>query len=372
MQDLIVPIIVMLCFVMIEAIVLEISKKNKVNWLDIIFNLNSGHLMLWLFRGLELVCFNYIYTHFSLNVFASLPIICIWLFALFAWDFGFYWLHRLHHKLPFFWAVHIVHHQGEHFNLSLAVRNSWYSSLTSIPFFAILAIIGVPTSVFVAVSIFHYSIQFINHCALIPKLGFLESIFVTPTHHRVHHIKDQYYSNHNFGGSFIFWDKLFGSFAISPATAVDYGSFGTLSHNPFWASNLPFMRLFNIPFKPNSQQYRYQLPVWQMMMSCILLFSLVLCYIFDYGYGYNDVSIEQYLLFSCLVIATIALGAMAEGLRWGIISWFGLCWLLPLLFIWQLQWSSLYWQIFMGLLALQSTFTLIFWLSKSHQSRESQ
>ncbi|WP_268602262.1 sterol desaturase family protein, partial [Escherichia coli] len=64
--------------------------------------------------------------------------------ALLASDFGFYWLHRLHHRFRLLWAVHVVHHQGEHFNLSLGVRNSWYSSLTSIPFFLLLALAGVP------------------------------------------------------------------------------------------------------------------------------------------------------------------------------------------------------------------------------------
>ncbi|MCL4038959.1 sterol desaturase family protein, partial [Escherichia coli] len=69
--------------------------------------------------------------------------------------------------------------------LSLGVRNSWYSSLTSIPFFMLLAMLGVPLQVFLAVSIIHYSWQFFNHNALTPKLGWLEKVLITPSHHRV-------------------------------------------------------------------------------------------------------------------------------------------------------------------------------------------
>lgn len=258
MIELVIPFTIMIVFIIIEAIIIQGIKKIAVNWTDIIFNLNSGHLMLWLFRGLELVCYHYVYMHFSLDLFSHLPILLTWFFALIAWDFGFYWEHKLHHKIPLFWAVHIVHHQGEHFNLSLAIRNSWYSSLTSIPFLTILAVIGIPTPIFIAVSIFHYSIQFFNHNALTPKLGFLEYIFVTPAHHRVHHIKDKYYANRNFSGSFIFWDKLFGSFEPSlPDKPFSYGSYGTPSQNPFWANMLPIGRLFKLSYQPcKTSHYR--------------------------------------------------------------------------------------------------------------------
>ncbi|WP_426917583.1 sterol desaturase family protein, partial [Serratia bockelmannii] len=182
MSDLALPIVFMLFIVVAEAVALQWGRREPVNWHDLVFNLNSGHIMLWLFRGLEITCYGYVAAHFSLGLLDAWPPLLMWLFALLAWDFGFYWLHRLHHRFRVLWAVHVVHHQGEHFNLSLGVRNSWYSSLTSIPFFLLLALAGVPLSVFVAVSIFHYSIQLFNHNALTPKLGVLEKILVTPAH----------------------------------------------------------------------------------------------------------------------------------------------------------------------------------------------
>lgn len=361
MMELILPLIIMLIMIMAEAFILQFIKKVTINWSDVVFNLNSGLLMLWLFRGLELVCYHFMYTQFSFNLFVHVPIIITWLFTILAWDFGFYWEHRLHHKIPMLWAIHMVHHQGEHFNLSLAIRNSWYSSLTSIPFFALLAIAGVPTSIFITVSIFHYSIQFFNHNAITPKLGILERILVTPTHHKVHHLKDQYYANSNFSGSFIMWDKLFGTFETTPKDkSINYGSQGLISQNPFWASMLPFMRLLKIPFTPTQGYYR--LPTILLVSGCLFLFSLAICYVYDYGYGYQDPNVTQYLLFSCLVLASIALGGIAEGKHWAIIGWFILCWFIPLFFIIFLQWSALYWLLFMGMIALHGSISLIMWL----------
>lgn len=142
MNELTFPIIFMVLIVMVEALIIARQKRVSFSWQDVVFNLNSGHIMLWLFRGLELFCYGFVVTHFSFGLTDSWPTWLVWLFTLLAWDLGFYWLHRLHHRYRLLWAVHVVHHQGEHFNLSLGVRNSWYSSLTSIPFFLLLALMG--------------------------------------------------------------------------------------------------------------------------------------------------------------------------------------------------------------------------------------
>lgn len=195
MSDLLFPIISMVLLVLAEAGVLQFTGRQKVDWLDVIFNINSGHMMLWLFRCLEVLCYGLVINHFSLGLFDNAPVILLWLFTILAWDFGFYWLHRWHHEMRPLWAVHVVHHQGEHYNLSLGVRNSWYSSLTSIPFFMLLAMLGVPLQIFLAVSIIHYSWQFFNHNALTPKLGWLEKVLITPSHHRVHHLNQKQYAD---------------------------------------------------------------------------------------------------------------------------------------------------------------------------------
>ena len=294
MSDLAIPIAIMLVVVMGEAMILRWVQRRPVDWHDVVFNLNSGHIMLWLFRGLEVAFYGLVATHFSLGLLDTWPPLIMWAFALLAWDFCFYWLHRLHHYFGVLWAVHLVHHQGEHFNLSLGVRNSWYSSLTSIPFFIVLAILGVPLHVFVTVSILHYSMQLFNHSALTPKLGILESVLVTPAHHRVHHVKDRAYSDKNFGGTFIFWDKLFGTFSRLPETPYVFGVGGVRSSsNPFWASNVPFMRYLRLqsPSARPSNVLRHS--SMSVLSGALLLFTLVVGYIYQYGYGYRTSTVRR-------------------------------------------------------------------------------
>lgn len=371
MTDLIVPIIFMLVMVVGEGLLLKLHRKLNVNWHDIAFNLNSGHIMLWLFRGLEIFCFGLVASHFSLGWVDSWPPALVWLFTLLAWDFGFYWLHRLHHTWGLFWAVHIVHHQGEHYNLSLGVRNSWYSSLTSIPFFMLLAIIGVPLHIFITVSIIHYTIQFFNHSALIPKLGWLETFMVTPSHHRVHHVKQGNYSNKNFSGSFIFWDKMFGTFEPSlPEDDFSYGIGGEKSSfNPMMASNLPFLshlRLRKTKITHAAVQRSSSLCI---MSGTLMLFALVIGYVFDYGYGYNQFSVPQYALFLLLAGGTLALAELSQGRRRGIVLWLAIAVALPLLFLYYWQWSAYYWVAMMTLLLVHAMAVAIGWgFNKTEES----
>jgi sterol desaturase/sphingolipid hydroxylase (fatty acid hydroxylase superfamily) len=363
MSDLALPIVFMLFIVVAEAVALQWGRREPVNWHDLVFNLNSGHIMLWLFRGLEITCYGYVAAHFSLGLLDAWPPPLMWLFALLAWDFGFYWLHRLHHRFRVLWAVHVVHHQGEHFNLSLGVRNSWYSSLTSIPFFLLLALAGVPLSVFVTVSIFHYSIQLFNHNALTPKLGVLENILVTPAHHRVHHVKDMAYSNKNFGGSFIFWDKLFGTFCPAlPTTPFSYGVSGDRpSANPFWASNLPFLRYLRLAWRPAPGRPRDRRSAFSVFSGAMLLFSLVVGYVYQYGYGYGDISWPQMVLLVLLALGSVALGGMTEGRPWASAVWLLIALGMPLLFIGYLGWPQRYWHIAMAAVALHALCVALGW-----------
>ncbi|OJT39294.1 sterol desaturase family protein [Serratia plymuthica] len=374
MSDLAMPIVFMLFVVVGEAGILQWVQRQRVNWHDVVFNLNSGHIMLWLFRGLEITCYGYVAAHFSLGLLDAWPPLLMGVFALLAWDFGFYWLHRLHHYLRVLWAVHVVHHQGEHFNLSLGVRNSWYSSLTSIPFFLLLALVGVPLTVFVTVSILHYSIQLFNHNALTPRLGVLEKILVTPAHHRVHHVKDPAYSNKNFGGSFIFWDKLFGTFCPSlPETPFAYGVGGDkASANPFWASNLPFLRYFRLAWRPAAANDRFRCSAFSLFSGAMLLFTLVIGYVYQYGYGYADIHWPQMALLALLALGSVALGGMSEGRGWAIVAWLLVTLGIVLLFMGYLGWPQRYWHITMAATALHALCVALGWRRKAAPAPEEE
>ncbi len=133
--------------------------------------------------------------------------------AFIAIDFAGYWVHRWSHHINIFWNLHIIHHSSEDFNLACALRQS--ISMFVNPFSFLLlpaALLGVPTIVIATVGPLHLFAQFWYHTQHINKMGFLEKIIVTPSHHRVHHAINKEYLDKNLGQIFIFWDKLFGTY----------------------------------------------------------------------------------------------------------------------------------------------------------------
>lgn len=169
-----------------------------------------------------------------------------WVFAFVGVDLGYYAYHRASHRINFFWATHVVHHQSEEYNLSTALRQSWFTSLTSWIFYAPLAFVGVPTIVFVTCLTMNTLYQFWIHTRTIKKLGPLEWIMNTPSHHRIHHAIDPEYIDKNYAGVFIVWDRLFGTF-VEENREPAYGTVKPLaSFNPFWANVEGFARIIEM------------------------------------------------------------------------------------------------------------------------------
>ena len=128
-------------------------------------------------------------------------------------DFAGYWDHRLSHRINILWNRHYIHHSSEDFNLSCALRQSIsnfirFSSIFMIP----AALLGIPASLFAIIGPIHLFLQFWYHTQLINKMGILEYIIVTPSHHRVHHAINPEYIDKNYSQIFIFWDKIFDTF----------------------------------------------------------------------------------------------------------------------------------------------------------------
>ena len=128
-------------------------------------------------------------------------------------DFAGYAVHALDHKVNFFWNSHLVHHSSEEFNLACALRQS---ISVFVRMFVILllpaAVLGIDGKVIAVVAPLHLFAQFWYHTQHINKMGFLEKIIVTPSHHRVHHALNKEYIDKNYGQIFIIWDKFFGTF----------------------------------------------------------------------------------------------------------------------------------------------------------------
>jgi alkylglycerol monooxygenase len=169
----------------------------------------------------------------------------VWLIAFVLYDFCYYWNHRLGHEMNILWAAHVVHHSSEEYNLTTALRQSG-SSFFSWIFYLPMAILGFEPIVLITVGSLNLIYQFWVHTRHIPKLGWYESVFVTPSNHRVHHAQNQIYIDRNYGGVFIIWDRLFGSFQeeLNSEQPI-YGIRKALkSWNPIWANVHVYSQLF--------------------------------------------------------------------------------------------------------------------------------
>ncbi|MBP6687896.1 MAG: sterol desaturase family protein [Lacibacter sp.] len=311
----------LLLFVILEVIIMKFSSKTRIPWKEIIVNLQSGHILMWVIRGLSIFAYDFVLQNFNLGIVNQLPVAALWILGFILWDFCFYWNHRFHHSSKFLWAVHGVHHEGEHFNLSLGIRNSWYSSITSYPFYAVMALIGIPLEIFLLVSAIHFFIQFYNHNHLVRNSGWLEYILITPSHHRVHHGKNDVYVDKNFGGTFVLWDKLFGTFQVEKKEIpVVVGVNNALAtSNPVITNNYRFFNADRLLKKMNRHvSSTTSFPIVVPASASFLLFIFLLFFI------WKEASFEGYhklMLFFLIFLGTIANGGILEGRKWGLLLW---------------------------------------------------
>jgi len=200
-------------------IILEIIASKKMGIrinhpVDIISSLSSGITNIakdGLKFGFVIISYSWLLKHITL--YRLEPTWAAVIIAFIVQDFSGYWLHRMNHRVNIFWNRHIIHHSSEEFNLSCALRQSIsdvikFGAILMIP----AAALGIPTSIFAILGPIHLFMQFWYHTQLINKMGWMEKIFVTPSHHRVHHAINSKYLDKNYGQILIIWDKMFGSF----------------------------------------------------------------------------------------------------------------------------------------------------------------
>ena len=137
----------------------------------------------------------------------------VWVGALLGYDFCYYWLHRMGHEVGVLWAAHAVHHQSERYNLATALRQTSSGALLGWVFYLPMALLGYPVEVFAVVAVIDLIYQYWIHTELVPKLGWFDRVFASPSNHRVHHAVNDRYLDKNYGGILIVWDRLFGTFA---------------------------------------------------------------------------------------------------------------------------------------------------------------
>ena len=217
-----------------------IIKKNTYRLNDTFVSISIGLISRFpviLNLGFNTLIFSLAATTFNLKL-LPLDSWVTWVVGFVLYDLTYYVQHRLHHEIKLLWATHIVHHHGEEFNLSTALRQTSTGWLWKWMFYIPMIVIGVPAEVFITVGGLNLLYQFWVHTEHIPKLGFIEKIFVTPSNHRVHHAKNPEYIDANYGGVFILWDRMSGTYIeekenIKPV----YGTVKALeSWNPIWAN----------------------------------------------------------------------------------------------------------------------------------------
>ena len=157
----------------------------------------------------------------------------VWVLLFFADDFAYYWFHRISHVCRFFWASHVVHHSSTHFNLSTALRQTWVP-MTYLPFWLPLLLVGFPPWMVLLAQSWSLIYQFGLHTERIGRLPqWVEAVFNTPSHHRVHHGANEQYLDRNYGGILVIWDRLFGTFEPE-GERVRYGLTTNIeTHNVF-------------------------------------------------------------------------------------------------------------------------------------------
>jgi alkylglycerol monooxygenase len=201
----------------------------------------------------------WIYDHYRLADW-SMSSLWTWGVTFLLVDFLYYWWHRLSHEVNFLWAAHVVHHQSEDYNLAVALRQAYFTQLTSWPFYAILPLIGIPIPVIGIVIAISTLYQFWIHTELIDRMGKFEWLFNAPMHHRVHHAINPQYLDKNYGATFIIWDRLFGSYVEETEPCV-YGLVKPLkSYNSIWA-NLDYWKTL-IGYSLRTPLWRDKLRVW--------------------------------------------------------------------------------------------------------------
>ena len=250
--------------IFIELIYGLVSGKSNYRLNDTFTSISLGLISRYiplLGLGIQGAAFAYVAQYYNLKLFSPSSL-WVWIFAFFLYDFCYYWMHRLHHEVKVLWATHVVHHHGEEFNLSTALRQTSTGFLWKWIFYLPIFIVGIPPEVFVTVAGVNLVYQFWVHTEHIPKLGWYEYVFVSPSNHRIHHAQNKHYVDANYGGVFIVWDRIFGTYKEEMEELKPiYGTAKPLrSWNPFKA-NLDIFREMLLD-SSRTKSFKDKIGVW--------------------------------------------------------------------------------------------------------------
>ena len=200
--------------------------------------LTGNMLMSFAVKGGILAFHFFLYDFRVLDLAGILPLWAMWVFTFIFIDLIFYIYHRLSHRVRFLWAVHMSHHSSEEMNFAVSFRQAWFGPISKVPFFMIMPIMGFDPTIIAVAGVVSTLWGIVGHTQIVGKLGPLEYVFNTPSHHRVHHGSNPQYIDKNYGNLLIIWDKMFGSFEPEKKPVV----FGLVNNvNTFNPIKITFM-----------------------------------------------------------------------------------------------------------------------------------
>ncbi|WP_158772039.1 sterol desaturase family protein [Paraglaciecola sp. L1A13] len=245
-----------------ELVAEYVRKTDYYRTNDAINSLTAGVLsrMVGLLKALVPFAL-YITLYDNFGLFSLGENIWLGLVAFILYDFCYYWNHRFGHEMSILWAAHVVHHSSEEYNLTTALRQTSGSFLSWI-FYLPLAVLGIDPLLLLTVGSLNLIYQFWVHTQHIGKLGWLELVFVTPSNHRAHHAQNQIYIDRNYGGVFIIWDRLFGSFQEELDNERPIFGIRKALHswNPIFANTHVYQQLIKDSWR--TQRWADKLRVW--------------------------------------------------------------------------------------------------------------
>jgi len=323
-------------------------KKNKAvyHFNEAVANLNVGigeRLSDLLTTGAFFYVFTWVHQHFALfTIPASL---LTWFLLFLLTDLIWYWYHRFGHEVNLFWSVHVVHHQSEDFNFTVSARITVFQAVARGLFWSVLPLIGFDPGMITVLLLIHGAYPFFTHTQLIGKLGWLEKILVTPSHHRVHHSSNPAYLDKNYGDVLIIWDKIFGTFKEEQEVPV-YGLTSPLKSHSFLWQHFHFILEMMVAFrnakglfnklrvlfgKPDDIDPRIrpylerkllsrnelaeQTPWLKQFIFLQTLVTLLLLFVIILFEGYFS-SVQLLMAALFIVLSVISTGAMLEQKRW--------------------------------------------------------
>ena len=203
-------------------------------------------------KGVILGFHFFLYKFRIIDLTSILPIWALWILTFVLIDLVFYIYHRLSHRVRFLWAIHMSHHSSEEMNFAVSFRQAWFGPISKIPFFMILPLLGLDPLMIAVAGVISTLWGVVGHTQIVGKLGPLEWIFNTPSHHRVHHGANPEYIDKNYGNLLIIWDRLFGTFQPEESP-VKYGLVNNVNtFNPIKITFMGWTKIFNDMKKASS------------------------------------------------------------------------------------------------------------------------